>query len=378
MAGDARETCRGTTVAGARCRLPAGPGGYCRRHDPATGADSAGTAIAAGAGAAMAAGGSGATRRAASEPGIVRQAGSSPSGARPGSGDDETFHVFTDGACVPNPGPGGWGAVIRQGHTVRELNGGEAGRTTNNRMELMAAIEALESLPDGSRVVLSTDSSYVKNGITTWIAGWRRKGWRSSTGDPVKNQDLWQRLDAATARHAVRWEWVKGHAGHPENERADRLAAAGIPRGGGSAPAGPTSTASSGSAPRVAAPASGRSSSATREVATSASVAPGGAAGSGSAARAATGGAGSASWDGNGTTAAARRDGAAGPRDGRDREAPSAAVGASTKGRRTIAARYPGVCRGCGSRYAAGTPIARGGVAADPWWGHPDCVDAGA
>ncbi|MFC2969394.1 ribonuclease HI [Acidimangrovimonas pyrenivorans] len=140
--------------------------------------------------------------------------------------------AYTDGACSGNPGPGGWGVLLhaRDGDTVvkeRALSGGEA-QTTNNRMELMAAITALETLGRPSEITIVTDSAYVKNGISEWLRGWKRKGWKTSTGKPVKNEDLWRRLDAAQARHKVHWEWVKGHAGHPENERADELARAGM------------------------------------------------------------------------------------------------------------------------------------------------------
>lgn len=140
--------------------------------------------------------------------------------------------AFTDGACSGNPGPGGWGALLqaKEGEAVskeRELKGGEA-MTTNNRMELMAAISALEALAKPTRLTVVTDSAYVKGGITEWMAGWKRKGWKTSTGKPVKNEDLWRRLDEAAARHDVTWQWVKGHAGHPENERADALARAGM------------------------------------------------------------------------------------------------------------------------------------------------------
>jgi ribonuclease HI len=140
--------------------------------------------------------------------------------------------AYTDGACSGNPGPGGWGVVLRAldgGQVVkeRELSGGEA-LTTNNRMELMAAISALETLTRGSEITIVTDSAYVKNGVTTWIHGWKRNGWRTAGKDPVKNVELWQRLDAAQARHRVTWEWIKGHAGHAENERADALARAGM------------------------------------------------------------------------------------------------------------------------------------------------------
>jgi ribonuclease HI len=131
--------------------------------------------------------------------------------------------IFTDGACSGNPGPGGWGAVLRYRDVEKELSGGEAA-TTNNRMELMAAIEALEALKRPSRVAITTDSNYVRDGITKWIIKWRRNGWRTADRAPVKNADLWQRLEVAAARHDVTWHWVRGHAGHPENERADRLA----------------------------------------------------------------------------------------------------------------------------------------------------------
>ncbi|MDG1376636.1 MAG: ribonuclease HI [Yoonia sp.] len=140
--------------------------------------------------------------------------------------------AYTDGACSGNPGPGGWGAILiaRDGETVlkeRALNGGEA-HTTNNKMELMAAIAALEALDRPTTVTIVTDSSYVKDGITSWIFGWKKRGWKTAGNKPVKNEDLWKRLDAATQRHNVKWEWVKGHAGHPENERADELARAGM------------------------------------------------------------------------------------------------------------------------------------------------------
>ena len=131
--------------------------------------------------------------------------------------------IYTDGACSGNPGPGGWGAILTWGDKCKELSGGEA-TTTNNRMELMAAISALEALTRPSRVELHTDSVYLKDGITKWIHGWKKNGWRTADKKPVKNADLWQALDAATARHSVRWHWVKGHAGHPENERCDELA----------------------------------------------------------------------------------------------------------------------------------------------------------
>lgn len=135
--------------------------------------------------------------------------------------------IFTDGACSGNPGPGGWGALLKHGRHVRELKGGAA-ETTNNRMEMTAAIEALEALKRPCAVDLYTDSAYLRHGITEWIARWKKNGWRTAQNKPVLNVDLWQRLDAARARHTVRWHWVKGHAGHPENERADALARAGM------------------------------------------------------------------------------------------------------------------------------------------------------
>ncbi|KWV29772.1 ribonuclease HI [Micromonospora rifamycinica] len=138
--------------------------------------------------------------------------------------------IWTDGACSGNPGPGGWGVLLRYGGHERELCGGEAGATTNNRMELTAAIEALEALTRPATVRLHTDSTYVRNGITGWLAGWQRNGWRTAARQPVKNADLWQRLAAACARHEVSWHWVKGHSGHPENERADALANRGMTR----------------------------------------------------------------------------------------------------------------------------------------------------
>jgi len=135
--------------------------------------------------------------------------------------------VYTDGACSGNPGPGGWGAILISGRHRKELSGGEAA-TTNNRMELMAAISALEILKGPSRVDLHTDSEYVQKGIHSWIHGWKKNGWRTSARQPVKNAELWQRLDAARQRHDVHWHWVKGHAGHTENERADELAREGM------------------------------------------------------------------------------------------------------------------------------------------------------
>ena len=135
--------------------------------------------------------------------------------------------IHTDGACSGNPGPGGWGAVLASGAHRKELAGAEA-NTTNNRMELMAAIRALEALKRPSRVNIFTDSAYLRNGITSWIYSWKRNGWLTSERKPVKNADLWQRLDEALARHEVQWHWVKGHAGNSENERADELARAAI------------------------------------------------------------------------------------------------------------------------------------------------------
>lgn len=131
--------------------------------------------------------------------------------------------IYTDGACSGNPGPGGWGALLQYGDAEKELHGAEA-ETTNNRMELMAAIMALESLKEPCEVTLYTDSKYVMQGITEWMDGWKRKGWKTASKKPVKNQDLWQRLDQAIARHQIRWQWVKGHAGDIGNERADALA----------------------------------------------------------------------------------------------------------------------------------------------------------
>ncbi|MDO9457828.1 ribonuclease HI [Nocardioides sp.] len=136
--------------------------------------------------------------------------------------------IYTDGACEPNPGPGGWGAFLTAGSHQKDLCGGEAGTTTNNRMELMAPIMALEALTRRSTVQLFTDSVYVRSGITQWVIGWQKNGWRTSAKQPVKNVDLWQRLVAASAEHDVEWHWVKGHAGIEGNERADRLASRGL------------------------------------------------------------------------------------------------------------------------------------------------------
>jgi ribonuclease HI len=139
-----------------------------------------------------------------------------------GRGDDRVT-IHTDGACSGNPGPGGWGVILQWGDRTRELKGGEA-HTTNNRMELMAAIVALETLKRPCEVDLHTDSEYLRQGITDWISGWKRNGWRTTARKPVKNLDLWQRLDATVGRHTVHWHWVRGHAGHDLNERADELA----------------------------------------------------------------------------------------------------------------------------------------------------------
>ena len=139
----------------------------------------------------------------------------------------KVVEVFTDGACRGNPGPGGWGVILRYDGKEKVLYGGEAA-TTNNRMELMAAIMALESLTRACQVRLTTDSEYVKNGITQWLPKWKLRGWRTAGKTPVKNADLWQRLEAAVARHQVQWHWVRGHSGHADNERADQLANRGI------------------------------------------------------------------------------------------------------------------------------------------------------
>jgi len=139
----------------------------------------------------------------------------------------QPVQIFADGACRGNPGPGGWGALLRYGEQERELWGGEA-HTTNNRMELTAVIRALEVLQRPSRLHIVTDSQYVLHGITQWLAGWKRRGWRTADGKPVKNQELWERLDQLLAPHQAEWTWVRGHTGHPENERADALANRGI------------------------------------------------------------------------------------------------------------------------------------------------------
>jgi ribonuclease HI len=142
--------------------------------------------------------------------------------------NDEVVEIFSDGACRGNPGPGGWGAILRLKDVEKELYGGEAA-TTNNRMELTAVIRALEALTRPARVRLYTDSQYVQKGISLWIHDWKRRGWRTAEKKPVKNADLWRELDELAARHDIEWHWVKGHAGHVENERADRLANKGIP-----------------------------------------------------------------------------------------------------------------------------------------------------
>ncbi|MFP5383630.1 MAG: ribonuclease HI [Gammaproteobacteria bacterium] len=140
---------------------------------------------------------------------------------------EETVHAFTDGACRGNPGPGGWGVLLRYNGTEKHLWGGEQ-LTTNNRMELQAAIAALEALKRPCAVAVTTDSQYVRKGITEWIHNWKKRGWKTADGKPVKNADLWQQLDEQAARHRVDWHWVRGHTGHPENEQADQLANRGI------------------------------------------------------------------------------------------------------------------------------------------------------
>jgi len=137
----------------------------------------------------------------------------------------KSIEIYTDGACLGNPGPGGWGALLRYKATERELSGGEP-LTTNNRMELMGAIAALEALSEPCEIVLHTDSQYVRQGITEWMRNWIKRGWKTAGGGAVKNQDLWQRLQMACERHQIDWRWVKGHSGHPENERVDALASA--------------------------------------------------------------------------------------------------------------------------------------------------------
>jgi ribonuclease HI len=143
------------------------------------------------------------------------------------SSADSAVRIYTDGACKGNPGPGGWGALLKLGAREKELFGGEP-ETTNNRMELTAVIRALEALTRRCRVEIYTDSQYVQKGISEWLSHWKRRGWRTADRKPVKNQDLWQRLDELAGRHEIRWHWVRGHAGHPENERADGLANRGV------------------------------------------------------------------------------------------------------------------------------------------------------
>lgn len=140
---------------------------------------------------------------------------------------EEIVNLYTDGACRGNPGPGGWGVLLRYKDKEKMLYGGES-NTTNNRMELLAAIKGLDALTRSSKVIVTTDSQYVKNGITQWLANWKKKGWKTSANKPVKNIDLWQRLDTAVSKHQVQWQWVRGHSGHPENEIADLLANQGI------------------------------------------------------------------------------------------------------------------------------------------------------
>ena len=141
--------------------------------------------------------------------------------------DKPNVEIFTDGACSGNPGPGGWGAILRSGGNTKEIHGGEP-HTTNNRMELMAAIEALRALKRPCHVILTTDSVYVRDGITKWMFNWQRNGWKTADKKPVKNAELWQALQDAARIHQIEWKWVKGHSGHPENERADELARLGI------------------------------------------------------------------------------------------------------------------------------------------------------
>ncbi|RUM88192.1 MAG: ribonuclease HI [Thermodesulfatator sp.] len=143
---------------------------------------------------------------------------------------EKVVEIFTDGACSGNPGPGGWGALLRYKEHEKRLSG-YSSRTTNNRMELLAAIRALEALKHPCKVIITTDSQYVKNGITTWLPGWKNRGWRRAGNKPVKNEDLWKRLDSLCQKHKVTWKWVRGHAGHAENEIADSLATQAIKKG---------------------------------------------------------------------------------------------------------------------------------------------------
>jgi ribonuclease HI len=142
--------------------------------------------------------------------------------------EGQVVEIYTDGSCRGNPGPGGWGAILRSGNTEKEIFGGEAA-TTNNKMELTAVIRALEALKQPSKVRVYTDSQYVQKGIKEWIHGWKRNGWKTTDKKPVKNKELWVELDELRKKHDIEWHWVKGHAGHPENERADQLANKGIP-----------------------------------------------------------------------------------------------------------------------------------------------------
>jgi ribonuclease HI len=166
---------------------------------------------------------------------------------RPGRGasgesSNSTVEIFTDGACLRNPGPGGWGAILRYGRHETEIYGSDPA-TTNNRMEMMAAIQSLERLSRPSEVKVYTDSTYLRRGVTEWLPGWKRNGWLTKEKKPVKNADLWRRLEAAASGHQVQWFWVKGHAGHPENERADQLAGRGAEEAAqGNATAGPVQT----------------------------------------------------------------------------------------------------------------------------------------
>ncbi len=157
----------------------------------------------------------------------------------------DSVDIYTDGACSGNPGPGGWGALLRWRDQDKELYGGEAA-TTNNRMELLAAIAALEHLKRGTRVRLHTDSLYLKDGITQWIKRWQTNGWRTAARKPVKNEDLWRRLTAAIERHEIEWHWVRGHSGHPENERADQLARIGVAEARAGFNGGPATDANGG------------------------------------------------------------------------------------------------------------------------------------
>ena len=149
------------------------------------------------------------------------------------SKDNNIVHIFTDGACKGNPGPGGWGAIMKYGNHVKELNG-YSSKTTNNIMEITAVIEALKSLTRPCAIILTTDSNYVKNGITQWIHNWKKKGWKTANKKPVKNKECWLQLDVEVQRHQIEWKWVKGHSGHPENERADELANEAVANNGNS------------------------------------------------------------------------------------------------------------------------------------------------